>query len=111
MYIYVLIIKCGISLIDRNINAHGTYNGATMMNTSLTNDYNIMSLPSPAWAEGTVLSLCVCVCAYLSVLPQNCCKLQLSKNLNKLQVTNLVIRDKKWFSTRQASFCRQAWLE
>ena len=43
------------------------------------------SLPSPAWAEDTVLSLCVCV------LPQNCCKLQLSQNLNKLQVTNLVI--------------------
>ena len=36
-------------------------------------------LPSPMWAEGTVLSLCVCV------LPQNCCKLQ----LNKLQVINL----------------------
>ena len=43
------------------------------------------ALPSPAWAEGTVLSLCVCV------LPQNCCKIQLSQNLNKLQVTNLVI--------------------
>ena len=26
-------------------------------------------LPSPAWAEGTVVSLCVCVC----VLPQNWC--------------------------------------
>ena len=26
-------------------------------------------LPSPAWAEGIVLGLCVCVC----VLPQNCC--------------------------------------
>ena len=40
-----------------------------------------LSLPSPAWAEGTVLSwfvcVCVCVCVYvcLSVclLPQNCC--------------------------------------
>ena len=36
-------------------------------------------LPSPAWAEGTVLSwfvcVCVCVCVCLSVclLPQNCC--------------------------------------
>ena len=26
-------------------------------------------LPSPAWAEGTVVSLCVCVC--VCVLPQN----------------------------------------
>ena len=54
---------------------------------------NTQLLPSPAWAEGTVLSLCVCVCVCLSVcvLPQNCCKLQLSQNLNKLQVTNLVI--------------------
>ena len=28
---------------------------------------NCRLLPSPAWAEGTVLGLCVCV------LPQNCC--------------------------------------
>ena len=46
-------------------------------------------LPSPAWAEGTVLSLCVCLSVCL--LPQNCCKFKLSQNLNKLQVTNLVI--------------------
>ena len=35
--------------------------------------------------------VCVCVCLSVCVLPQNCCKLQLSQNLNKLQVTNLVI--------------------
>ena len=45
-------------------------------------------LPSSAWAEGTVLSLYVCVCVSVCVLPQNCCKLRLSWNLNKLQVTN-----------------------
>ena len=39
--------------------------------------------------EGTVLGVCVCVS--VCVLPQNCYKLQLSQNLNKLQVTNLVI--------------------
>ena len=31
--------------------------------------YITFFLPSPAWAEGIVLGLCVCVC----VLPQNCC--------------------------------------
>ena len=32
-------------------------------------------LPSPAWAEGTVLSwfVCVCVCLSVCLLPQNCC--------------------------------------
>ena len=35
--------------------------------------------------------VCLCVCVCVCVLPQNCCKLQLSQNLNKLQVTNLVI--------------------
>ena len=34
-----------------------------------------MLLPSPTWAEGTVLSLCVCdcvsVCLSVYVLPQN----------------------------------------
>ena len=43
----------------------------------------IVSVASPTWAEGTVLSLCVCL--------SNCCKIQLSQNLNQLQVTNLVI--------------------
>ena len=33
--------------------------------------------------------VCVCVCVSVCLLPQNCCKL--SQNLNKLQVTNLVI--------------------
>ena len=35
--------------------------------------------------------VCLSVCLSVCVLPQNCCKLQLSQNLNKLQVTNLVI--------------------
>ena len=50
-------------------------------------------LPSPAWVEGTALSLCVClsVCLSVCLLPQNCYKFQLSQNLNKLQITNLVI--------------------
>ena len=48
--------------------------------------YFHFKLPSPAWAEGTVLCVCVCVCVCL--LPQNCCKFQLSQNLNKLQVIN-----------------------
>ena len=37
------------------------------------------------------VSVCLSVCLSVCVLPQNCCKLQLSQNLNKLQVTNLVI--------------------
>ena len=48
------------------------------------------------------LFVCVCVC----VLPQNCCKIKLSQNLNKLHLTNLVILDKQWFSIRQASSYR-----
>ena len=52
-----------------------------------------------------LVCVCVCVCVCLSVC------YQLSLNLNKLQVTNLVIWDKKWISTRQASSCRQAWLK
>ena len=55
--------------------------------------FDVLSLPM--WVDGTVLCLCVCVCVCVClsvcVLPQNCCKLQLSQNLNKLQVTNLVI--------------------
>ena len=62
-------------------------------------------LPSPVWAEGTVL------CVFVCVLPQNGCKIQLSQNLNKLHLTNLVILDKQWFSTRQASSYRQTWLK
>ena len=49
-------------------------------------------LPSLMWADGTVLSLCVCVCVAVCGLPQNCCILQLSQHLNKLQVTNLVTK-------------------
>ena len=44
---------------------------------------------------------------FVCVLPQNGCKIQLSQNLNKLHLTNLVILDKQWFSTRQASSHRQ----
>ena len=47
---------------------------------------------------------------FVCVLPQNDCKIQLSQNLNKLHLTNLVILDKQWFSIRQASSCRQTWL-
>ena len=35
------------------------------------------NIPSPAWAENTVH---VCVCVSVCVLPQNCCKFQLSQN-------------------------------
>ena len=36
---------------------------------------DLLLLPSPVWAEGTViiLSVCVCVCVCVCVLPQNCC--------------------------------------
>ena len=63
-------------------------------------------LPSPTWAEGIVLCLFVCVC-YHKIAVQA----QLSQNLNKLHLTNLVILDKQWFSTKQASSCRQTWLK
>ena len=47
-----------------------------MFNDSLYVKYVPNLLPSPAWAEGTVLCLFVCVC----VLPQNCCKIQIISN-------------------------------
>ena len=50
--------------------------------------------PRPrGWRVQYLVCVCVCVCVCLSVcvLPQKCCKFQLSQNLNKLQVTNLVI--------------------
>ena len=54
--------------------------------------YLINNYPCPHGQRVQYL-LCVSVClsVCLCVLPQNCCKLQLSQNLNKLQVTNLVI--------------------
>ena len=55
--------------------------------------------------------LFVCVCVFVCMLPQNGCKIQLSQNLNKLHLTNLVILDKQWFSTRQASSYRQTRLK
>ena len=50
--------------------------------------------------------VCVCVCYHKIAV-----KFKLSQILNKLQLTNLVILDKQWFSTRQASSCRQTWLK
>ena len=51
-------------------------------------------IPCYPHPHGRRVQYLVCVCVCLSVclcVPQNCCKLQLSQNLNKLQVTNLVI--------------------
>ena len=46
--------------------------------------------------------VCLCVCYHKIAV-----KFKLSQILNKLHLTNLVILDKQWFSTRQASSCRQ----
>ena len=54
-------------------------------------------------------TLFVCVFVCVCVLPQNGCKIQLSQNLNKLHLTNLVTWDKQWFSTRQARQRRLKW--
>ena len=45
----------------------------------------------------STLCVCVCVC-YHKIAVQA----QLSQNLNKLHLTNLVTLNKQWFSTRQA---------
>ena len=53
---------------------------------------------------GGYSTLCVC---YHKIAE----KFKLSQILNKLHLTNLVILDKQWFSTRQASSCRQTRLK
>ena len=58
----------------------------------------------------STLFVCVCVCVCLCVCYHKIAvKFKLSQILNKLQLTNLVILDKQWFSTRQASSYRQTW--
>ena len=68
--------------------------------------YYLITLARMGRARYSTLCVCVCVC-YRKIAVQA----QLSQNLNKLHLTNLVILDKQWFSTRQASSYRQTQLK
>ena len=68
------------------------------MNTDYTVGFWSL-LPLPAWAEGTVLSLCVC----LSVCYHKIDVKSKSKQATSHKLGNL---RQKWLSTRQASSCR-----
>ena len=54
---------------------------ALYLNNTISMDSQSDSLPSPAWAEGTVLSLCVCLSVCLSV-----CYHKIAVNFNYLEI-------------------------